>query len=148
MTKLEKLVSDAITLDQQIVEMEAKAKLLRDQLVAHAKLDKDNHTKTDGGGWSWVANDEDGNIARVTVAGRSIKEGIDLEGELTDKVREIVPKGVFSDLFLNATYYKLVDKFRERAVQLLGTDAAKVIKLVTSSGKTSLSFETKKAEVA
>jgi len=145
MTAIQTLVSTAINLDRKIAALEEELKSVKERLVAHAKLDEENQTETDKGGWSWSAQDPEGNLARVTVAGRSIKEGIDLEGELTTKVRALLPKDVFARLFVTATYYKLVDDFRTRASEILAKPyATKLLKLVTSKGKTSVSFETKK----
>jgi hypothetical protein len=142
--KIEALVAEAIALDREAALLEEKFKVVRKKLVDYAKLDKENQVKTEKGGLSWSARDDDGNLARVTFAARSLKEGIDLEGELTDKVRDVVPKGLFSELFVQATYYKLVDNFRERAAQLLEKPiAGQVVKLVTSKGKTNVGFETK-----
>lgn len=145
-TKLKQLVTLAVTLDRQIADRQADLKLLKAQIVAEAKSRPELAVETDGGGVSTTLEGEDGSVARVTVAGRTLRSSIDPEADGFDRVKEAAGPAGFSRLFKPAVVYQLVDNFRDEAETLLGKGASKLVKLCTSAGKTTVSFETKAAK--
>ncbi len=110
----EKLVARAVALDREVAEKTDELKCLKKQLVELASFDEDAQTPTDGGGWSWTAQDREGNIARVTVPAPSLKGSVEGEGELIEKVRAVAGR-LFNKLFVQAPAYKLVADFRDAA---------------------------------
>ena len=140
-TKL--IVARAIKLDRVIAKMKSELDALKDLLIMEAELDSSNQSDTDGGGKSWICQDEDGNIARVTFPAAPLKSEIKGAGKSFLTVLAAAGKS-FSKLFEKTNGWKLREDFRNRAEDLLGKrDAAKLIKLVTSKSATQVSFETK-----
>ena len=84
-------------------------------------------------------------VARVTFPGQRLKEKIDGEGKTIEKVKAACG-GQFAHLFAPAITYRPVPEFRERAVELLGKDAAKLVKLCQTESAARVSFETKENE--
>jgi len=143
---VEKLVARGIALDREVADKTEELKDIKRQLIDLAKMDGDGQAPTDGGGWSYTLRDNEGNIARVTAPAPSLKSTIDGEGELIEKIRSLLDcKATFTALFSPAPAYKLVGEFREVATALLGRNAGKLLKLVTSKSATKVSFETKEA---
>jgi len=141
-SKLQNLVTEACELDRQISDMTEALKGMKAELVTEAETREDDQVATDGGGWSVTFEGLDGNICRVTKPGDALKPSIDGEGKAIEKIREA--SGVhFSRLFQQAPKWKLVPNFRDEAASLLGKAAGKLIKLVSKSTTTSVSFETK-----
>lgn len=140
-TRLTLLVNEAVAIDQQIAEFEKRLKELKAHLVLEARSRVDEATPTDGGGTS-IVFEGTGAICRVTTTGRALKSEVRGEGKDIEKVRAAT-KGFFSRLFEPVLVYRPVDRFREQARELLGKDAAKLIKLCENGGKTTVSFETK-----
>ena len=141
--KLSALVAEAVSLDREISDLTDTLKVLKSQLAAEAATRSDEATATDGGGQSIVFEGGDGCVARVTTSGDALKSSIKGEGKDIEKIRAVAGRA-FGGLFVQAPSYKLVDGFREQAVTLLGgRDAARLLKLCTNPGKTTVSFETK-----
>jgi len=141
-SKLQNLVTEACELDRQISDMTEALKGMKAELVMEAETREEDQVATDGGGWSVTFDGLDGNICRVTKPGDALKPAIDGEGKAIEKIREA--SGVhFSRLFQQAPKWKLVPNFRDEASSLLGKAAGKLIKLVSKSTTTSVSFETK-----
>jgi hypothetical protein len=140
--KIKTIVSEAIALDRQIVEMNRDLAALKSVLVAEAKSRNDNHSPTDGGGRSWTAEDHEGNIARVTFPAPTLKSSVNGEGKTIEKIRDAAGQW-FSRLFQQAPKYVPTPEFREQAEALLGRAAGKLIKLMTSESAPRVSFEVK-----
>lgn len=147
--KIRSLVTEAVCLDREIAEKQARLKEIKEHLTIEADTRADEATPTDGGGASLVFEGADGCIARVTTAGATLKSSIKGEGKDIEKVKAAADRH-FGRLFAPVLAYKPVENFRDEALALLGaTDGRKLIKLCTNPGKTSVSFETKEAaEVA
>lgn len=143
--KLKALVTRAVELDRQIAQDQEELKRLKEQLATEAESRAEEATATDGGGTSLVFEGVDGAVARVTTAGATLKSTIKAEGRDIEKVKAAADR-FFPKLFETVLAFKPVASFREEAVALLGPkDGAKLIKLCTNPGKTTVSFETKDA---
>jgi hypothetical protein len=143
--KIRHLVTEAVALDREIAEKTERLKELKERLSIEAVSRADEATATDGGGTSLSFEGLDGCVARVTTAGATMKSSIKAEGRDIEKVKTAADRH-FSRLFETVLAYKPVANFREEAAALLGAkDGAKLVKLVTNPGKTSISFETKDA---
>jgi hypothetical protein len=141
--KLRSLVAEAVELDRNIRDGQERLKSLKALLAAEAESRAEEATPTEGGGTSITFAGLDGCIARVTTAGAALKSSIKAEGRDIEKVRDAADRH-FARLFETVLAYKPVDGFREQAASLLGAkDAAKLVKLCTVPGKTTVSFETK-----
>lgn len=144
-TKIRNLVTEAVALDREIHEKTERLKLLKSQLADEASSRQEDATPTEGGGTSLVLDGADGCIARITTAGASLKSSIKAEGRDIEKIKDVADRH-FSKLFETVLGYRPVAGFRDEAVSLLGTkEAGKLLKLVTTPGKTTVSFETKEA---
>lgn len=147
-TKLKALVAEAVELDRNIREGAERLKDLKEQLAVEAESRAEHATATDGGGTSIEFAGDDGCIARVTTAGATLKSSVKAEGRDIEKVKAASDRH-FTRLFETVIAYKPIEGFRDEAVSLLGTkDGAKLIKLMTNPGKTTVSFETKEAAAA
>ncbi len=146
--KLSLLVAEAVELDRNIAEGQERLKSIKALLAQEAESRAEDATPTEGGGTSIEFTGRDGCIARVTTAGATLKASIKGEGRDIEKVREAADRH-FPRLFQTVLSYKPVDNFRDEAAALLGAkDAAKLIKLCTTAGKVTVSFETKEAAAA
>mgnify|MGYP000849093732 CR=1 FL=1 len=143
--KLSQLVAEAVELDRNISEGQERLKEIKALLAQEAESRAEDATPTEGGGSSVEFTGSDGCIARVTTAGATLKASIKGEGRDIEKVRAAADRH-FPRLFETVLAYKPVANFREEAAALLGAkDAAKLVKLCTSPGKVTVSFETKDA---
>jgi hypothetical protein len=140
--KLAKLVSVAIALDRQIESLQTQLKECKEALVTEARSRPEAHTPTENGGTSWVAQGEDGAIARVTFPGPSLKSKVDSEARGFDKIKAAAGRA-FDRLFRPVLSYKPVDDFRGQASELLGKDAGKLVRLCQSESAPKVGFETK-----
>lgn len=143
--KLKALVTRAVVLDRSIAQDQEELKVLKEQLAIEAASRAEQATATDGGGTSLSFEGADGCVARITTAGATLKASVKAEGRDIEKVKAAADRH-FSRLFETVLAYKPIAAFRDEAVSLLGAkDAAKLIKLCTNPGKTTVSFETKEA---
>jgi len=143
--KLKALVTRAVNLDRSIAQDQEELKSLKEQLATEAASRAEEATTTEGGGTSLVFEGAEGSIARVTVAGATLKSSVKAEGRDIEKVKEAAGRH-FPRLFETVLAYKPIAAFRQEAESLLGAkDAAKLVKLCTNAGKTTVSFETKDA---
>ena len=143
--QLKALVTRAVSLDRQIALDTDELKSLKAKLAAEAKARTDAATATEGGGKSIAFEGADGCIARVTKAGRKLLSSLKPAAKNFAKIKAQCA-GHFTRLFETEIVYKPVPEFRKQATEALGAEnAAVLIKLCTSSGDTSVSFETKEA---
>jgi hypothetical protein len=82
---LKKMIGLMIRLDRQISLRERHLKSLKAALTREARLRKAEHTKTDGGGWSWTIEGTAGNVARVSKHGDTLRSSIESGTELFDE---------------------------------------------------------------
>ena len=142
--KLRNLVTEAVSLDRQQSEIEARLAEIKEQLIAEADTRPDEHTATDGGGWSWTAEGTDGCIARITQAGPTLKSSISTDKDI-ERAKTICGP-LFLSIFTVKISYKLGRDFREVATRLLGPiNAARLVKAFSARGKTTINYETKEA---
>lgn len=144
-TKLAQTIAQAIALDREIAEKSEQLKQLKALLTTEAESRAELATPTEGGGTSTELVGADGCIARVTVAGRTLKSSVKAEGKDIVKIKDLAGRS-FGRLFETVLGYKPVPDFRDHAVAELGAkDGGKLIRLLETPGKTTVSFETKEA---
>jgi hypothetical protein len=115
---LKSLVTQAVSLDREINEKADRLKELKAELVAEARSRESELAPTDGCGRRWTAEGSDGCIVRVNFPAPTLKAKIDEQGKAFEKIKNLVG-GVFARLFVPATSYRPVEKFREEAAALL-----------------------------
>ncbi|KAF0176474.1 MAG: hypothetical protein FD161_3013 [Limisphaerales bacterium] len=143
--KLKQLVTEAVALDRDIREQEARLKELKTALITEAESRPDELKPTDNGGRSLVFTGTDGCVCCVAFPAPTLKSKIDGEGKPIEKIKAAAGR-VFDRLFRAAVTYKPVDNFREEAAALLGKDAGKLVKLCQTESAARVSFETKDSE--
>lgn len=142
--KLKLRVTELVALDREIADLTEKLKAGKAELIAEAASRADEAVATEGGGTSTIFEGADGCVARITVAGPTLKASLSGEGRDLAKVRELVDGPAFQRLFAPAVNYKPAENFRELALGMLGAREAKaLLKVCTNAGKTSVAFETK-----
>jgi hypothetical protein len=144
-SKLRQLIAEAVRLDRQIADQSNRLKDLKAQIATEAESRADEATKTDGGGLSLVLEGADGCVARVTTAGPTLRSTLRPDDKKFAKIKD-ASHGFFSRLFETELVHKPVAEFRDQARTLLGVQAAALIKLCETAGKTTVSFETKETE--
>lgn len=141
-TKLQNLVTEAVSLDRKIAEQTERLKEFKAQLVEAARERQDELTPTDGGGLRWTADGSDGCIARVNFPAPALKSKIDGEGKTICKIKQFAG-AFFSRLFVPTISFKPVENFRDEAKALLAKgDATKLIKFCQTESAPRVSFET------
>lgn len=137
-------ITEAVQLDRKIRELEGDLRRIKSELVQEAESRQDEHSVTDGGGKSWVRVGVDGCLCRVTFPAPSLKASLSGEGKTFEKIYSLAG-AAFSKLFLTSTTYKPVPDFRSAAESLLGKDARRLVKAMTSETAPKVSFETKES---
>ncbi|MFA7256934.1 MAG: hypothetical protein WC047_05110 [Kiritimatiellales bacterium] len=142
--KLQKLVTEAIILDRMIAERSARLKEIKCSLIAEATYRQEECTETEGGGKSWTAEDEDGNIARINFPAPALKDKISGIGKTIETIEKICGNK-FPMLFDQAPVWKpKPGHFRKLLDTLLtASEANKVFKLCSTASSPRVSFETK-----
>ncbi len=141
-TKLQNLVTEAVSLDREIADQTERLKELKAKLVEAAREHQDELTPTDGGGLRWTAEGNDGCIARVNFPAPSLKSKIEGEGKAIEKIKQLAGS-VFNRLFVPTISFKPIENFRDEARALLAkADATKLIKLCQTESAPRVSFET------
>ena len=141
-TKIQNLVTEAVSLDREISEQTDRLKELKAKLVETAREHEDELTPTDGGGLRWTAQGNDGCIARVNFPAPSLKSKIEGEGKAIERIKQLAG-AVFSRLFVPTISFKPVENFRDEAKALLvKADGNKLIKLCQTESAPRVSFET------
>lgn len=144
--KLKKLIDQAVELDRVIRENEAELKTLKEALKAEAETRPEEHTATDGGGWSWQFGGESGAIARVTQEGDKLKSSISTEKDVA-AAKDAAGPVMFRALFEPSISYKPVAKIRDIAAETMEKPALKkLLKILTGKGRVLVAFETKGGE--
>lgn len=143
--KLQQLVTEAVLLDRDIREQEARLKELKTALATEAESRPDELKPTENGGKSLSFTGLDGCICCVAFPAPTLKSKIDGEGKCIEKVKAAAGR-VFDRLFRPSVTYRPVDNFRDEAAALLGKDAGKLIKLCQTESAARVSFETKDVE--
>lgn len=141
-SKLKLLVSETVQLDREIRQAELELAEKKRIIIAEAESRADEAEATKGDGTSITFEGLDGSIARIVKAGDTLAATINPEQKKFAKIKATAGPA-FAALFTPAVIYRPIDRFREQAKLSLGSSAAKLIKLCTSKGKTSVSFETK-----
>lgn len=142
---LSALADEAIRIDREISRAQVRLKAIKAVMTQQAELYKSERKPTEGGGWSWTVEGERG-VLRVTKAGATLRSEISESSDIWSDVLAIfreVRKSV-NDLFVPSTTWKPLDDLRADAEELLGRERAeRLLDLITSAGKTTVSYETK-----
>jgi hypothetical protein len=141
-SKLRILITEAVVLDRAIAAQSERLKEMKAQIAAEAETRKEEATKTDGGGRSISFEGVDGCTARIVTAGPTLLATIKPDNKKLSKIKDAA-HGLFARLFDTEMSYRPVFEFRDQARTLLGVQAAPLIKLCETAGKTTVSFETK-----
>lgn len=144
-SKLRVLVDESVEIERQIEALESTLKEKKRLLIAEAESRADEHTVTNGGGWSWRAEGDSGCAVIVTQPAPTLKSKVDGEGKSIERIREVCGNA-FPRLFEQRPSYQPVPGIREEATALLGKVAGKLIKLITTESAPRVSFETAKRE--
>lgn len=143
--RLRSLATQAVELDREVAEKTERLKALKAQLVAEAKSRGEEHTRTEGGGRSWITEGSGGCVVRVTFPANRLKSSIKGEGAAIEKVRGLAGRH-FPELFEQAPSYSPAQDFRRRCEELLGTRGGRaLVRLCESKSSPTVSFETKEA---
>ena len=141
-TKLQNLVTEAVSLDRKISEQTERLKEPKTQNIEAVREREHEHTPTDGGGQRWTVEGTDGCIARVNFPAPTMKSKIEGEGKAIEKIKQLAGSA-FSKLFVPAITFKPIEDFRVEARALLTKgDANKLIKLCQTESAPRVSFET------
>lgn len=141
-TKIQNLVTEAVSLDREISDQTERLKEIKAQLVEAAREREDELIPTEGGGLRWTAEGNDGCIARVNFPAPSLKSKIEAEGKPIEKIKQLAG-ALFSRLFIPTISFKPVENFRDEARALLAkAEATRLIKLCQSESAPRVSFET------
>ena len=141
--KLKAIVEEAIVLDRDIQDKEAKLKDLKKIIKAEAEGREDEQKETETGSTVWSFSVTDGAV-RVNWPAPKLKSTIDGEGKDIGTLKELAGTH-WTKLFSPTIVYTLVADFRSEAKTLLGTGAKKLIKLCESKSSPSVAFETKES---
>ena len=142
--KLRNTVAEAVSLDRQISDLQARLDDLEADLVNEAGSRPEEHTPTEGGGWSWTAEGADGCIVRVTRTGPQLKATISTDKDIAKAKAHC--GAMFLSIFEVKIAYKLGPNFRATAARMIGEKpAAHLVKALSGPGKTSVAYETKEA---
>lgn len=143
MSKLSNLIDEAIQVDREIEALTARLKGLKEKLVAHAEASEDEHTPGEGGGAVWTGEGSDGSVARVSFPVPTLVSKVDPEKKSFSRIKDISGRA-FDQLFRPVLTYSLAANFRSEAeIQLGHKDAKQLVKLVTTTTKPRVAFETK-----
>jgi hypothetical protein len=140
-------IARAIELKQIIATLDAELKQIKADLIEAAENRAEEHTPTEGGGWSWRYLDAEDNLVCVTQPAPKLKGTIHLDSANFARIKEVAGR-TWSLLFYQVAAFKPVDDFRDKAIAHLGRDARKLIKLVTSESALQVSFEVSQTEAA
>lgn len=143
--KLTNVVTEAVLLDRQIEEKTQALKALRKLLITEAKRNEKKLVQIVDGGMSRAFLGHDGCIARITFPKPTLKDAIDGEAKIMEKIRDKAGKS-FNQLFSQAPKYRLVANFRAQAKEALGASAKSLITLCTTASSVRVSYETKTAD--
>lgn len=137
---IKRLVDAALREKLAIAGHEKKFKAIKAKLAVLGVQYKDEWEPTTGGGNSWLAQGTD-LIARVTYPADKLKDAIDASSKAFIAIRTAAGDA-FKHLFEAANFFKPVAKFREKAVEILGSEkGGKLIKLCESDNEPKVSFE-------
>lgn len=143
-TKIEERITRCIQLQRLAFEVETELKEHKAALIQEAEGRAEEHVPTDGGGWSWVHQDAEGNAMRITQPSPKMKGTINGESKTLISIRELAGRA-FMHLFIQVPSYRPVEDFRDKAVAHLGRDAKRMIKLVTTESAVQVAFEVKES---
>lgn len=141
--KLAKLVAEAVALDREVAEKSDRLKVIKGDLLAMAQSETAEKTETSGGGWSVVFEGDEGCIARVTQPGDKLKANLDPESKPGKLVLSLLGR-YKDDYFVSKKTLSPVLNFRDQvAAAFAGREANRILELMTTESKATVSFETK-----
>jgi hypothetical protein len=145
---LEALVASAVALDRKVKEDTKRLNKLKGQLILEASLHPADQIATDGGGTSWTAKANNGELARVTFPADKLRDRIDPATPVGAKVLGLVGR-TWQRFFRREIVFKPLDDFRDRVETAYPPKAAaRLIKACETDSKPSVSFETATEQTA
>ena len=142
--KLRQLVAEAVSLDREISVQQERLKEMKARLVIEARSRLDEADPTEGSGRAITFPGLNGDVARVNIPGPALKSRIESEGKVVERIRSVAGE-YFESLFVPSVVYMPIACFRAEAEALLGSGAARLIKLCETESRPRVSFETKES---
>lgn len=137
---IKRLVDKGVSLKIEIADREKKLKAVNAKLAEMGMARPAELEPTPGGGNAWVARGT-GYVARVVYPIRKLRDAIDAGSKGFIEVRKAAGDA-FRHLFMAANFYKPVDGFRLRAIELLGiAKGNRLIRLTESDNHVKVSYE-------
>jgi hypothetical protein len=143
------IVDEAVRLDRQITEKKKRlAELKADLITMAVKAPDDERLATEGGGWTWVLEGEDENVAVVTLPGPSLRTAIDPSTKIGAKILDRFGPAR-RHCFHRRVIYAPLEDFRARVEQEFPpAQAQKLIEACEKETEPRVSFETVDRTVA
>lgn len=144
--KLQEMVAEAVEVDRQVAELTERLKRLKGDLVAEAQSRPEEHRSIEGSaGTKWTWSGSDGCICRVTFPAPKLRATVDPDSKPGRKIVDLAgtSKGV---LFQSRVVYVPVPEFRDKAVEILGGKAVRLIAACETESAPRVEFETKQEQ--
>jgi hypothetical protein len=142
-TKLRALISRAVALDRQIAELHDALAEAKAALLAEARSRAEEHEPVaEGGGTKWCAQGLDGSLCRVVFPAPKLRAQVNPATSAGQRILGLCGQARAA-LFTTDVIYRPVEDFRERARQLLGRAAARLIRACETESAPRIEFETK-----
>lgn len=137
-------VEHAIELDCKIAALTEELNQVKAELINAAEGCPSLHERTECGGWSAVLHGAEDRIARVVWPANKLKSGIDSESDEWLEIKKLISPLHLILFTRDATVsYSPAKSIRENLLSLAADKRRRVLKLVTSKSKPTVSFETK-----
>lgn len=140
--KVMTLIDELVDMDRKLAQLAVEFKAKKSEIIAEARAREDEQLPTPGGGTTWFMEGHSGNLCRVTFPAPTLRATIK-PGKTLTKLQGLLGR-TFLSLFQEQKVYTPVDGFRQRAKDILGPDARKVIRACETTSTTQVGFETKK----
>lgn len=137
---IRRLVDKGVALKIEIADRAKKLKAINAKLAEIGIACVEELEPTEGGGNSWVARGT-GYLARVTYPVAKLRDAIDASSDGFIPIRRLAGDA-FRHLFEAANFFKPVDGFRVKALELKGQkDGKRLIKLCESKPQVTVNYE-------
>jgi hypothetical protein len=137
------LVAEAVSLDRQIAEWQQRLKDLKGDLIERAcKRPESDRIATEGGGWTWTAEGNDGCVCQVIMPGPKLRTTFDPKVKAHEKILARFGDAVKS-LFTKRMVYDAVENFRAAVENdFPPAQAAKLIAACETQSEARVAFQT------
>lgn len=142
-SKLRTLIDRAVKLDRDIADQTTELKEIKAQLIVEATSRQEEQRSIEGSdGTKWTGTGNDGCLCRVTFPAPKLKSSVDPETKPGQKIIELAGTAK-QTLFTPSVIYRPIEGFRDKARELLGKGAEKLIKACETESNPRVEFETK-----